>query len=316
MEEDKKSNLDNQENNNKPQEPDLEKYKDQGGVTLKKLNFGLWFIEHRRELRIVFISFLVIFSAVFLTYGIYGFANYIARGMAEDDILIQQIEQSTLIGHDYILQISPRDLQIAPVKALKAIDKRYDFLVQIKSVNEKHLGEFEYHFLVGGKEVGHAEGFIMPGESKYILSLANEFNSAPTNVKLVIDNMIWNRINQHDINDWDSYQEDRLDITISDAEFLSAKTSGLSEKINLNSLEFNTTNNTAYSYWNVDFVILLKSNSRVVGVNKYSLPEFMSTEKRTIEISWPGILSRVNKIDIFPEINIIKDDIYIRYTGE
>jgi hypothetical protein len=41
----------------------------------------------------------------------------------------------------------------------------------------------------------------------------------------------------------------------------------------------------------------------------------MSGQERQIAISWPGNVSRVSRTEIIPEINIMKDDIYIKYEG-
>jgi hypothetical protein len=41
----------------------------------------------------------------------------------------------------------------------------------------------------------------------------------------------------------------------------------------------------------------------------------MSGQKKSVEISWPGDLGWVDSVEIIPEINIMKDDIYIPYQG-
>lgn len=293
----------------------LEEYKDLGGVSLKKLNRGLWFVEHRRQMRLIFIGFLIFISSISWIYSLYGFGYYFIKGMKDDEAITRSMLTSVAVGHDFINQISPRDIDIFAPKVLKADGKKYDFLVQIKNPNDRHWATFEYHFSTNNKELGRSKSFILPGESKYLVSLANEFDFSPTNVKIVFDSFNWGRVNRHEIPDWEEYRYDRLDIAVDKKEFLPAKVSGLSEKLNLNNLKFETTNKTAYSYWNIDFVILLWNNNAVVAVNKYSLPEFATLQTRTIEMSWPGILSRIDKIDVLPELNIMKKDIYMEYKA-
>lgn len=299
----------------KSKEIDIDKYTDIEGLSTKKLNFGLWIIEHRERLRTALIIFLVVVSAISWAYTIYGFAYYFARGMNEDEILIQELIQVNTIGHDYILKLSARDLVYFPVNILKASKDKYDLLVVLKNPNLKHMSVFEYCFLDKNETIDCAENFIFPGETKNLLSLAQEFTYKPTNIKFILKNIRWKRINLHKFPDWEKFKNDHLNISIVDIKFKPAKSSGLSEKLNLNSLEFTATNNTAYNYWEVPLIILLHNNNLVVGVNKYTLSEFMSGEKREIQMSWLGNISRVNNIKIIPEINIMLDDIYIKYEG-
>jgi hypothetical protein len=62
--------------------------------------------------------------------------------------------------------------------------------------------------------------------------------------------------------------------------------------------------------------MVLSSNTRVVGVNKYTLENIMSGQSRQIRVTWPGRLDNVNGVDIRPEINITRDDIYLKFKGQ
>jgi len=41
----------------------------------------------------------------------------------------------------------------------------------------------------------------------------------------------------------------------------------------------------------------------------------MSGENRPVQLSWPGNISRIDRVEIIPEINIMDDNIYIKYEG-
>ncbi len=81
----------NKKEGTKPREVDLNKYKDLGGVTIKKLDWGLWHVEHREMLKKIFYGFLILVGVILWSYVIYGFAYYLLRGMAEDEIMIKEI---------------------------------------------------------------------------------------------------------------------------------------------------------------------------------------------------------------------------------
>jgi hypothetical protein len=306
---------DNDSKKNKSRDNDIKKYKDQGGLTVRKLNVGLWYLEHKNLLRKILVGFLIFISAVSWPYVIYGFASYFSRGMVDDKTMADDIVNSGRIDHNAVISLSPKDLSFSSVSILPAGDNKYDFFTRVQNPNNRHGAEFVYYFSDGDKNTGSLSGFILPGETKYLLSLGNEFEHRPASSQLKIDGLKWITIDRHEISDWKDYSGRRLDIAVSGAKFTPAGQSGLSDKIKLNSLEFSALNNTVFNYWNVDFTILLYGGSNIVGVNRYSLDEFMSGQTRQASMSLPGELSQVNKIEVFPEINILRDDIYIEYEG-
>ena len=300
---------------------EVEKYKDVEGMTTKKLNFGLWYVEHRQFFKKIIIACLIVVSAVSWSYTLYGLAYYVVRGMNEDELLVRQLLQTNIVSHDYLTQIGAQDLRHFPVNVLMSTNGKYDLAARVQNINERWYAEFDYYFLVGGEKIGLAHSFILPMEEKYLMALSQEFGkrdagvslSKPNNVQLVIENLSWSRINRHKIPNWQDYKNSYLNIIVEDAKFISASKSKLSEKINLNQVDFKAINKTAYNYWQVDFQIVLFRGMDVIGINKISLNEFMSGQERLVEIRWPGKIGRVGKVEVMPELNIMRDDIYIKY---
>lgn len=298
-----------------PKKININKYKDIGGLTLRKLNIGLWYVEHKIILRRFLIGFLLLIAAVSWSYTVYGFAYYFSRGMAEDELLARQTVNSGIINHSAILAVSAKNLLFTPAGVLRSNGKKYDFFVKAQNPNNRHAAEFDYYFLSDGHQTGKRSGFILPGESKYLLSLSNELDFKPANARIKFENFRWIRINKHTIPDWKIYRDKRLNIKISGIKFIPAGKNALSDKVKLNYLEFTASNKTNYNYWNVDFVILLYRGANIVGVNKYDIDKFMSGQVRQETVNWPGLISRVDRVAIIPEINIVKNDIYIKYKG-
>jgi hypothetical protein len=303
------------EQEKKEEEIDIKRFKDVSGLTLRKLNFGLWYVKHKLLLRRIFIGFLIVVSAVFWAYSIYGFAYYITRGVTEDELLVRGLVRSGQINHNAILSMSPKNLKFGRTRVFKSFGEKYDFLIRAENPNKRHGAEFEYFFIVGDKETTPKEGFILPGETKYFLSLSNEFSARPINARFKTRNFRWKRIDRHEIPDWDSYKNDRLSIEISGINFIPSNLSGLSEKIDLNQLEFTAVNGSAYNYWNVSYIILFFGGNNIVAVNQFDMEEFMSGEERQVSMRWPGAVGRVSKVEIIPEVNIMRDDVYIEIEG-
>ena len=130
-----------------------------------------------------------------------------------------------------------------------------------------------------------------------------------------MENIKWQRISPHKIPDWHDYYKKHLAISSADIKFTPAGLSPLSEKLNLNQLSFNAINNTAFNFWETGFTILLFRSGELANINHYILNDFMSGQKRFVELSWPGDIGQVDRVEIVPEINIMKDDIYIKYEG-
>lgn len=285
------------------------------GITTKQLEAGLWYVEHKQLLRRILYGFLIVVAAVSWTYTIYGFAYYLARGMDEDRIMVKQLVETNNIGHSYVLQISAKELAVTPVQVIRSADRKYDLYVQARNNNQDWWAEFDYYFITEGSQTEKAHGYILPSEAKYIFALAQDFNNSPAAATLVMENVKWQRISPHQIQDWSDYYKKHLAILSTDIKFTPAGSSPLSEKLNLNQLIFNVSNNTAFNYWETGFTILLYQAGSLVNINHYILNDFMSGQKRFVEISWSGAIGWVDKVEIIPEINIMKDDIYIKYEG-
>ncbi len=345
-----------EENTEQQLAEEVEKYKDVEGLTTKKLNFGLWYVKHRQFFKKIIIACLIAVSAVSWSYTLYGLAYYVVRGMDEDELLVRQLLQTNIVSHDYLTQIGAQDLRHFPVNVLMSANNKYDLAARVQNINERWYAEFDYYFLAGGEpaspspsdkpsqdgsqggpaslqggKIGLAHSFILPMEEKYLMALSQEFGrqdagvsrSKPNNVQLVIENLSWSRINRHKIPDWQDYKNSRLNIIVKDIKFIPASQSKLSEGEtstsrlpNLNQVNFKAINKTAYNYWQVDFQIALFRGMDIVGINRISLNEFMSGQERLVEIRWPGKIGRVGKAEAMPELNIMRDDIYIKYEGE
>ncbi len=295
-------------------EKKVENYVSPEGLTTKQLEYGLWYVEHKRLLTMALYGFLIFAGAVSWAYTIYGFAYYLSRGMTEDEILAKALVRTESVNHAYVEQVAARDLAIGPAQILGSNGK-YDLFAPVVNDNQKWWAEFDYYFSGNGWQTEKTASYIFPGETKYPAALAEEFAYLPVGGRLIMENIRWHRISRHAIADWDDYYRSRLNIETADIKFIPAAASGLSEKLNLNRLSFTAINNTVYSYWETDFTILLYGGGQVVGINRYILSDFMSGQKKQLQLSWPGSLNRVDRVAIIPEINIMKDDIYIPYEG-
>ena len=293
----------------------LDNYNDLDGVSLKKLETGLWFIEHKVIFKKVFIIILLIISSISWTYSLYGFAYYLFFGMQQDQQLVNEMAASPGVDHEYIVRIAPKNLLTDSAQVLSSSEQdKYDFLAQISNTNNKHWARFNYYFIADGKPGKKETSYIFPNETKYLISLANKFDSMPVDSQLKIEDFIWQKL-PGNITDWQSYKDQHLNIEISDIKYSAARASGLSEKVGLGQLEFNVSNLSAYNYFRIDFVTLFYSQGNIVEVNLYNMSDFNSGEKKMFQASFIDQSGRIDKIVPIPQVNILDSQSFIKFQG-
>ncbi len=295
-----------EENINEPErEPDLREYSGESGVSLKLMNIGLWVADHRRRIFKGVIIFMISLSVFFFIYSGYGYVKYYLAG----DPNANQINNNLVIP-----RVETIDLEAGQMKVLSS-NGHTDLLVEVFNANDKYTASFNYCFKQTGADIFCGEAFIFPGEKKFVMALAQEVTGSRSELSFVIVDTTWRRLDAHLIPNWTYFFNQRLDFAVMDVSFESGTASGLSDKLNLNTLDFSIKNQTAYGYYEAPLNIFLYSGTEVVAVNHYLLNNFLPGETRSVKMSWPGSFGSVNRTDVIPDINIMDDTVYLKYQG-
>ena len=298
--------IENEVNDDSFSKVNIDKYRDLDGLTMKKLNFGLWYLENKKGL---LISIYIILGAIsVITWFIFfkAFGYYILFGMNEDSKMMEDMINNPGVSHEQVLKTAAHPIQIDTIDVLVNSSGSYDIVAKITNVNRKYFSNFSYSFNIGNEIVGPFEGFILADEEKYLILLDQKLSKRPTVVNLDIENT-WNKIDGHQISDWPAYRDNFIDFTVENKVFSNPNESNLSEKLNLSVVEFDIKNNSAYSYYQVDLDILLYSRGSLVSVSQYSLDRFISEETRHVDITWPGKVTRADSIVVLPNVNIMRE---------
>jgi hypothetical protein len=219
----------------------------------------------------------------------------------------------TYVGHQYFISHKPQDIVVSPVQVFENKNNSFDFASKIDNVNPNFWGEFEYDFTADGKDNNYEKGFILPGDSKYLVALSKTI-SLNSPVQLKITNLNWHRVNSKQITDWEKFKQSHLDIEISEIKYTSGSNNPISDKLGLNKLSFMIKNNTAYNYQSFSLPILFMNGGGLAGVNKYTINKLMSGEKYQVDLSWHAGFEFINTVVITPEINIFDNSSYIKPT--
>lgn len=286
---------------------DLNRYEDLNGLSLKKMNFGLWLSENRSKMTKLIIAFLIIVSAGFFIYSSYHYANYFLDGRNSGGT------------ETNVSVLSPRrvvsDLLIAVPQVFKS-GETYDLAVNIENPNDKFTGNFQYCFTVNDTPMSCGRGFIMPGEEKYLFALGQKIEGVAPEVSFNVTDVFWQRIDAHKIPDWSMFAVSRLNFAVEDLKLILASSRNTGDRASLDSLEFSISNNSAYGYYEVPLKIAFYNGAELVGVNSYVVNNFLAGQKRSVRLSWLSGLGNVTRTEIRPELNLLDDNIYLKYQGK
>lgn len=285
------------------QEIDLKNFNDHESLSTKKLNFGLWLSENRKAIDKIIVFCLIGISIFFFSYSTY---NYIVYFFSND-----KTENNNLIN-----VVAPKNqvtnLIISNTQAIK-INGVYDLVSSIDNVNERFRASFDYCFKIEDQNIFCDQGFILPKEQKYLIKLNQKIEVANFDLVLELTNISWERIDIRSIPDWAVYFQERFNFILSE---LSLNSSGdRKNSDNLNSLSFKITNQSAYSYYEVPLNIVFYKGENLIGAHRHIITNFLSGETENINLSWVSNLAGVTRTEIRPEINILDDNVYLKYQG-
>ncbi len=277
------------------------------GPSERQLGLAYWFVTHKILLKKIGIGILIAVSSLFLLYGLYGFADYFfITGPAERQ-LISQLPKN-LVNFDIIHKEAAQSLRVLNTYLIPSGGK-YDLAAKIGNPNDKWQAEFEYQFIIDGAPAGIKNGFILPGEEKYIFDLALERPKGAKNVSLTINRVRWQKINPHQIPDYDIWKKVRFNFPVSDISFDGAVRADA--KV-FSQAKFTVKNSSAFDFWLVNFSIVLYRGPVIAGVNVAGIDRFYANAEKDAVAAWYEPIPGITRVEIYPEVNIFDEENYIK----
>ncbi len=288
----------------------LDRYKDPEGLTVRKMNIGLWFIYHREQINRLFFGFVFLCGTISWLFFFYAFGHYILIGRGESRIAQNEIITMGLPDHNFFLSQAAKELLFTPTQIIRGSGGNYDFITQIKNPNKRYIADFDYYFTDGHTKTKIKKGFIYPLEGKYFATIGQPLNGQFSGYHIQLENLSWRRTNAHLYGDWEKFKKSRLNVLVSDVKFLPGESTRLTENIKLSQLDFSVNNQSSFSYWEMPFLIFLLRGSDIMGVNRYVLENFQTGEKREVSMIWPGNFFQITDIRIIPDLDITDKAVY------
>jgi hypothetical protein len=134
-------------NNEKEKRLNLKKYEtDVSGVSLNKLEAGLWWLKNRSKFKKISI-FILLGMIIFLwLYSLYNLGNYLLFGMDQDKKMLKELVSVDSERQNLLESRSAKDVVISSIGILEN-SSGHDYYALIKNQNEEYRGNFSYCFM-------------------------------------------------------------------------------------------------------------------------------------------------------------------------
>jgi len=274
---------------------------------------SVWWVSHRALLRRLGLGALAAFDAMLLLFALWTFLDSFAISYGDDQ---REVAKLAVFGQEDLRAYSKASAA-APIaqEAVRVFDiggNRQDFYTQLVNPNEDWWVEFTSQFAFGNTLTPPSPGLLLPGESKPVIALAVESNGPVSGAELLLSNVIWHRLDAHEIPDYPTWQDDRLRMEITDAVFTNE--TGFEGKP-FGRTTFQVFNNTAFGYYDPVFYVLLKRGASVVGVNRVTVASLGAGERAEIALNWFGILPSASAVEVVPDLALFDPRVYQQLQG-
>lgn len=264
------------------------------GITEKQLSFGYWFVAHKLLLKKILTITLVVVSAVlWATVLVIAFRMFVLYG--DDYARLVRDRGRSYVSSEALAAATPIAPQVVQTYTFNTSNNRYDLAAVVKNLNLNRYARFGYRFVGEGFATPVYRGVLIPGQETVLTALGQELAARPRGAQLEFSDFVWTRISQHDIFDPTAYVAERIAFAVTGAMYTPGPPARSS---------FTIRNNTAYSYWQVVAVVLLKRDRTVVGVNTVALPEVRSGEERVVELTWFDTVATASTVEVRPQVDI------------
>jgi len=297
--------------NGKPKVSSFGKYVDATGeFSAKQFKWAMWYVKNKLLLYRLSIGALVVFSILSIGFSLWKGLQILTFDLSARPRL--EAELAASINYAALHpRFSPLPLQILNSYVLPGGTGKIDVLSEIANPNIRFVVRFDYYFDYGGTATAKQTAFLLPGENRPVAQLgldSAQFSGSPN---LMLENIKWERVSAHEVQDVAVWQMERLDFAVANFTFSFAGESGLTA----NALRFTVRNNTPYGYRDPLFYIGLYQNGGLAGIMRFDLKDFQSLESREIDLRNFVQNLAVSEIKLFPIIDLYDKEAYLPPKG-
>ncbi len=252
---------------------------------------------------------LLIFFCVYL-------AVYFFSGARADKQSLSTVQENISVLDSIRTSRSASALQIGSARVLTSTQDKYDLFVTVTNPNERWYATFTYHFSTSQGETPSQTTFILPDTDRSVLSLGQTFGARPSNPELVIESIEWHRIPADQQAGNSSWINDHEQFTVTNTFYgMPTDVEGEAGSTLAPRATFTIRNDSPYSYWSADFVVMIVRAGSVAAVDRVSLASFEAGESRDVVIQWLTGAPSSGEVVVVPDIQFFDESVYMNPQG-
>ncbi|MEK7632805.1 MAG: hypothetical protein AAB473_03365 [Patescibacteria group bacterium] len=269
-------------------------------------------VEARPKLMRVGFALAIIADVAMLAFFAFVIIGYVVSDSFTELRSAAGFDDNVAAMHAIAKGSDAQQLTLGSAKVVQGTATSYDFYATVKNPNADWYATFTYSFSAGGTVSRTEDGFVMPGEDKYLLSLGAKADSRPSSPSITLENIVWHRVNHHDAPDVPEWLTEHGNFLIT-APTYAADIALANDKIGRTT--FTVTNASPYSYWEPQFNVILERAGAVVGVSQATLSQFTAGEVRNSEVRWYGEIPLTATATVAPNVNFFDESSYMSPQG-
>ena len=274
----------------------------------REYRYRQWWIDHHFALRrtgLLMVFVLEILLLLAITWRLLD--AFVLSASDHDQAVAQMVTYGPSETHAFALSQQAKDLQLSSARALSVGDGQYDLYAEVSNPNDAWWAEVIYGFSSGGKEFGEGAGFVLPQSQSPLVIFSVSSSSTLSSVTVELKEIVWHRLDAHEIPDYAVWKEDRFRLDVTDISFdpafeLNGKKVGR--------MTFTLTNKGPYGFYELPLYLVLSRGGNVVGVNRTELSSLDAGETREVTVNWFGVVPNTNTYEVIPVVNLFDPSVY------
>ena len=283
-----------------------------GALSSSQLKLGSWYLRHEILLQQIGIGIMIGFCVATVGFSLFFWGKYLIIDYWQDQKILQGQAQEFQNYAQLQNAYKAVNIDVIETRAYNSAPDMYDFFAIAVNPNERWIAHVDYHFVYSGGETKVYKSSLLPGSKRPLAVFGQESESYPGEARFVLDHISWEAVDPHKIFDVALYMKERIMFNFDNFIFNPPSKTGAS----VPAVSFDVYNDSAYSFWDVVFYVELLNDNQTVGYIYFSVPNFMSLEKRMIDLRYFGDNLTVTDIRVIPVINVFDKDIFINPKGE
>lgn len=272
-------------------------------LTPKQLKFAQWYLAHKKMLRQLLVVFLVLLNVIIWGIAVNGFIVYF-NTTQKHELMLNELAKERIDFIYFHKHFAPHDLVIDKQFLIKD-DDVYDFIAIIENPNEKwRVSSFKYYFSFDNKETEKNNGFFLPYQKKYFFALSQDLEKLPSKYSVVFSEIKWKRVRTE--HQWLLQILPKIEITEPALNYVVPE----QKMISLPKFSFNVKNSSIYSFWQVDFTILLYHGNKISGINVFPVKQLMANKQIVVDFMWHSV-PQFTEILVIPDINVFDSSVFM-----